>query len=66
MKLPKTKTGLFIVMRYLMSSDDGIPIGIFVTNAAADDYAGKCEQEFEDKNIKAFTFRVVYTMFYNE
>jgi len=66
MKLPKTKTGLCIVMRHLIGEDDGMPVGIFATPEAADDYAGACGQEFKDKGITAYTFRPIYTMFYNE
>lgn len=66
MKLPKTKTGLFVVSRYENGSDDGCPIGIFVTAEAADNYAGACEQEFKDKGILIYNFRSQYVMFYNE
>jgi len=69
MKLPKTKTGLFLVSRYQLehgTQDGGVPIGIFVTLEAAEDYAGACAQEFTDKGIHVFDFYVSYTMFYNE
>ena len=69
MKLPKTKTGLFLVIRYQLehgTSEGGVPIGIFVTLEAAEDYAGACAQEFADKNIHTFDFYVSYTTFYNE
>ena len=66
MKLPKTKTGLFVVCRHEMGADEGVPIGIFVTNEAADNYAGYCEQELIDKGITVFHFRTHYVMFYNE
>ena len=66
MKLPKTKTGLFVVSRYEIGANDGVPIGIFATEEAALDYAGACEQEFKDSGILAYTFRPTYVMFYNE
>ena len=66
MKLPKTKTGLFIVIRHLNGEGDGIPVGIFATEEGADNYAGACEQELIDKGILAYNFRTVFTMFYNE
>ena len=66
MKLPKTKTGLFVVQRHEMEANEGVPVGIFVTLQAADDYAGACEQEMHDKGITIFQFRSHYVMFYNE
>ena len=66
MKLPKTKTGLFVVCRHEMGAEEGVPCGIFVTDESADDYAGACEQELHDKGITIFHFRVHYVMFYNE
>ena len=66
MKLPKTKTGLYVVMRHLHTSDDGFPVGIFATEEGADNYAGKCEQEFLDHGVNIYHFRKTYTSFYNE
>lgn len=66
MKLPKTKTGLFVVSRYEIGAHEGVPIGIFATEEAAYDYAGACEQDFKDKGILVYTFRPYYVMFYNE
>ena len=66
MKLPKSKTGLFVVCRHEMAADEGVPIGIFVTHESAEDYANKCEGELNDKGITVFHFRTHYVMFYNE
>jgi hypothetical protein len=66
MKLPKSKTGLYVVERRCMGENGGVPIGIFVTGEAADNYAGACEQELKDKGIVAYWFRPIYVMFYNE
>jgi hypothetical protein len=49
-----------------MAEDGGIPVGIFVTEEAADNYAGSCEQELKDKGITAYWFKPTYVMFYNE
>lgn len=66
MKLPKTKTGLFVVSRYEIGANDGVPVGIFVTLESADNYAGACEQKLIDVGVTAYTFRSNYVMFYNE
>ena len=66
MKLPKTKTGLFLVSRAELESNASVPIGIFVTLEAAEDYAGSCQQEFTDSGISQFDFFVSYVTFYNE
>ncbi len=66
MKLPKTKTGLWVVGRYETGSNDGVPVGIFLTEEGADDYAGSCEQEFKDKGILLFVFRTTYVMYYDQ
>jgi hypothetical protein len=66
LKLPKTKTGLCVVERVCMGAEGGVPVGIFVTEEAADNYGGSCEQEFKDKGITAYWFITTYVMFYNE
>ena len=66
MKLPKTKTGLFLVSRGELNSEASVPIGIFVTLEAAEDYAGACLQDFTDSGITQFDFYVSYVTFYNE
>ncbi len=64
MKLPKTKTGLWVVERSLIGHLAGIPAGIFLTEEGANDYAGSCEQEFKDRNIDSYRFHVTYVMYY--
>ena len=66
MKLPKSKTGLFVVERHLNGEDDGCPIAVWLTEESADNYAGACEQEFKEKGIYAYNFRTHYVTFYNE
>jgi len=68
MKIPKTKSGLYVVVRYRTSvgtKSGGVPIGIFVMLDEAEDYCGKCLQEFLDKGIEEFDFVPMYTMFYD-
>tara|TARA_R110000868_G_scaffold257045_1_gene514140 strand:- start:1994 stop:2200 length:207 start_codon:yes stop_codon:yes gene_type:complete len=67
MKLPKTKSGLYVVIRYVVAAgvkEGGIPVGVFAHLDEAEDYAGKCLQEFLDKGIDTFDFVPMYTMFY--
>lgn len=66
MKLPKSKTGMYVVERHLNGEQEGVPTGIFVTEESADNYAGACEQEFKEKGILAYVFRTHYVTFYNE
>lgn len=66
MKLPKSKTGLFVVCRHVMAAEEGIPVGIFLTHESADNYAGACEQQMLEKGLSTFNFRVHYVIFYNE
>jgi len=66
MKLPKSKTGMFVVERHLNGENDGCPIAIFLTEESADNYAGACEQEFKEKGILTYVFRAHYVTFYNE
>ena len=66
MKLPKTKTGLFVVVRKELDTEVIVPIGIFVTLEAAEDYSGACLQDFTDSGITQFDFFVSYVTFYNE
>jgi len=66
MKLPKSKTGLFVVCRHVMAAEEGTPVGIFLTAESADNYAGACEQQMLEKGLSTFNFRVHYVMFYNE
>ena len=45
MKLPKSKTGLFVVERHINGEIEGVPIAVWLTEESADNYAGACEQE---------------------
>jgi len=66
MKLPKSKTGMFLVERHINGRDEGTPIAIFVTEESADNYAGACEQEFKERGFLDYVFRAHYVTFYNE
>lgn len=66
MKLPKSKTGMFLVERHVNGSNEGVPIAIFLTEESANNYAGSCEQNFLDANITEFNFRAHLVTFYNE
>ena len=66
MKLPKSKTGVFVVERHINGETDGVPIAVWLTEESADNYAGACEQEFKEKGIYAYVFRTHYVTFYNE
>ena len=72
MKL-KHRSNLFLVVR---ESDDTeilpgtlhrveVPIAGFLTAESADEYAGVCDQEFEERNIDGFTFKVVPLIYYD-
>lgn len=66
MKLPKSRTGLYVVSRHENGVQEGVPVGIFVTAESADNYAGSCEQKLVDSGITLYVFRTSYVMFYNE
>ena len=66
MKLPKSKTGLYVVERHINGETEGVPIAVWLTEESADNYAGACEQEFKEKGIYAYVFRTHYVTFYNE
>ena len=53
-------------MRHLHTADVGFPVGVFATEEGADNYAGKCDQEFVDRGIQSYNFRITLTSFYNE
>lgn len=57
---------MWVVERKCMGDAAGVPIGIFVTEEAADNYAGACEQELKDKGVTVYWFTPTYVMFYNE
>jgi hypothetical protein len=62
MKL-KHRSNLFLVVRE--SYDTEIPIAGFLTPESADEYAGVCQQDFEERNIDGFTFKVVPLIYYD-
>jgi hypothetical protein len=62
MKL-KNRSNLFLVVRE--SDDTEIPIAGFLTTECADEYAGSCQQDFEDRGIDGFTFKVVPLIYYD-
>jgi len=62
MKL-KNRSNLFLVVRE--SDDTEIPIAGFLTMESADEYAGTCTQDFEERNIDGFSFKVVPLIYYD-
>ena len=62
MKL-KHRSNLFLVVREF--EDDEIPIAGFLTPESADEYAGACEQEFIDREVFGFKFKVVPLIYYD-
>jgi len=62
MKL-KNRSNLFLVVRE--SEDTEIPIAGFLTMESADEYAGACQQDFEERNIDNFEFKVVPLIYYD-
>jgi hypothetical protein len=59
----KHRSNLFLVVRE--SDDTEIPIAGFLTPESADEYAGVCQQDFEERNIDGFTFKVVPLIYYD-
>lgn len=66
MKLPKNKTTLTVVYRRDFSSNEEVPIAIFRTPEAADNYAGACHQELIDRGFTNFVFGVGAIIYYDE
>lgn len=66
MKL-KHRSNLFLVVREEAdtAASTEIPIAGFLTAESADEYAGTCDQEFEDRNIDGFVFKVVPLIYYD-
>jgi len=62
MKL-KNRSNLFLVVRE--SDDTEIPIAGFLTMESAEEYAGVCAQDFEDRGIDGFAFKVVPLIYYD-
>ena len=66
MKL-KHRSNLFLVVREETDTavSTEIPIAGFLTAESADEYAGVCQQDFEERNIDGFTFKVVPLIYYD-
>jgi len=65
MKL-KNRANLFLVVRDF--EKDGfteVPIAGFLTLQSAEEYAGVCAQEFEERDIKMFLFKVIPLIYYD-
>lgn len=62
MKL-KHRSNLFLVVRE--SDDTEIPISSFLTLESAEEYAGVCQQEYEERNIDGFAFKAVPVIYYD-
>jgi len=62
MKL-KNRSNLFLVVRE--SDDTEIPIAGFLTLDSAEEYAGVCTQDFEERNIDGYTFKPVPVIYYD-
>lgn len=65
MKL-KNKSTLFLVVRRKLLTKEEIPIAGFLTTESADNYKGSCEQEFEDKKVTGYSFKVVPVIYYDQ
>lgn len=66
MKL-KNRSNLFLVVREEVDTvaSTEIPIAGFLTPESADEYAGSCQQDFEDRGIDGFVFKVVPLIYYD-
>lgn len=63
MKL-KHRSNLFLVVREYDEAE--IPIAGFLTLERADEYAGVCQQDYDERNIDGFEFKVVPLIYYDE
>lgn len=63
MKL-KHRSNLFLVAREY--GDTEVPIAGFLTLERADEYAGVCQQDYDERNIDGFFFKVVPLIYYDE
>jgi hypothetical protein len=66
MKL-KNRSNLFLVVRENIRGDyvAEIPIASFLTLESADEYAGVCAQEYEERKIGGFSFKAVPVIYYD-
>lgn len=63
MKL-KNKDTIYVVKR--LGKPFAVDIASFRTLEAADNYAGACQQKFEDAGITEFEFKPYAVIFYDE
>lgn len=66
MKFPKNKTTLTMVYRLDDNTGIEIPVAVFKTPEAADNYCGACQQDFLDRGITGFTFGTGAVIYYDE
>ena len=64
--MPKNRDFLFLVIRQTKNETLVCPIAVFNSLEKAEEYAGQCTQEFEDKNIQFHEFLVKPVIYYNE
>lgn len=64
MKKPNNRSFIFLVVRD--ASQKTVPIASFLTQEAADNYAGTCAQEFEDRGIEGYSFSTQCIIYYND
>lgn len=65
MKYPKNKATLALVYRLGVDGTE-IPIAVFLTPEAADNFSGACLQEMLDKGVTEYSFGVGGVIFYDE
>ena len=55
-------------MVYRLDDNTGIeiPVAVFKTPEAADNYCGACQQDFLDRGITGFTFGTGAVIYYDE
>lgn len=66
MKLPKTKTTLSLVFRRDNNDGTEVPIAVFKSYEAADNYSGAAQQEMLDRGFTEFSFGVGGIIYYDE
>lgn len=67
MKKPTNRSFIFLVVRSnSLDATEEVPIASFLTQESAENYAGTCAQEFEDRGIAGFTFKTQCIIYYNE
>jgi len=62
MKL-KNRSNLFLVAREFENEE--CPIAGFLTLESADAYAASCQQDYEDREVDGFLFKVVPLIYYD-